>query len=351
MSHPLGRYARQERLPEIGSDGQRRIRAAHVLVVGCGALGSAAAELLARAGVGTLTLIDRDVVEWSNLQRQHLFDEEDAKRSLPKVEAAKARLARINSEVRTRTFFDDFNAATAERYVEGVDVILDGLDNLETRYLLNDVAVMRDIPYVYGAAVGVEGMSTCVIPGCTACLRCIFPELPPAGTIATCESAGVLGTVTALIGALEATAAIKLVVGAQQAIAHSLVTVDLWSNTTRAIATESSRDPNCPCCGQRRFEFLDGSRMSEVTVLCGKNAVQFAPPRDLPPPSLPAIEERLRSHGEVRSDELGVSCTIPMPGIESPVILLTVFADGRILVRGTRDPEQAKSLVARFVGR
>jgi molybdopterin-synthase adenylyltransferase len=179
--------------------------------------------------------------------------------------------------VRVRAFFDDFNPSTAERYVEGADVVVDGLDNLESRYLLNDVAVMRELPYVYGAAVGTEGMSAVILPNVTPCLRCLFPELPPAGSMATCESAGVLGSMTAMIAAIEVAEAIKIIVGATDAVTRALITIDLWKNQWRQLVTEASRDPECPCCGAKRFEFLDGSRASEVTVLCGKNTVQFAP--------------------------------------------------------------------------
>lgn len=353
MSQGHHRYARQARLAPIGAEGQHRIRAAHVLVVGCGALGSVVAELLARAGVGTLTLVDRDVVEWSNLQRQLLFDEEDARRATPKVEAAKARIARINGDVRVRSFFDDFNATTAERYVEGVDVIVDGLDNLESRYLLNDVAVMRETPYVYGAAVGTGGMTAVIVPNVTPCLRCLFPELPPTGSIATCESAGVLGAATSLIASLEAAEAIKLIVGDAEATSRELTTVDLWSNVFRRAGTSAARDPNCPCCVERRYEFLDGSLASDVTVLCGRNAVQIAPRRE-PAESAGLAEtlmQRLAEQDEVRRDQYSFACTLR--GVVGPgdaPIGITVFDDGRILVRGTREPEFAKSIVARFVG-
>lgn len=347
-----GRYARQVRLAPIGEDGQRRIRAAHVLVVGCGALGTAVSELLARAGVGTITLVDRDVVEWSNLQRQFLFDEEDARRGLPKVEAAKARLGRINADVRVRSFFDDFNPSNAERYAEGVDVAVDGLDNLETRYLLNDVATLREFPYIYGAAVATDGMSATLVPGRTACLRCLFPEPPPAGSLPTCESAGVLGAATALVASIEAAEAVKLIVGGIEAVSRDIVSFDLWRNLWRRTSIDDARDPECPCCGRKRFEFLDGSRFSEVTVLCGRNAVQFAPPRRESPPPLEVVERRLVDHDELQRDASSVTCRLR--GVTSPdggPIRLTVHADGRVVVGGVREPELAKSIVARFVGR
>lgn len=354
MPEGPGRYARQVRLPPIGEEGQRRLRAGHVLIVGCGALGSACAELLARAGIGTLTLVDRDVVELTNLQRQLLFDEEDARRSLPKVEAAKARIAEINHEVRVRAFYDDFSPRNAERYVEGADVIVDGLDNLETRYLLNDLAIMRAVPYVYGAAVGSEGMCTAILPdeqAPTPCLRCLFPELPPSGAVATCESVGVLGSLTSLVASLEVTQAIKILVGDRASVERGLVVVDLWRNAWRRIDTAAGRDPTCPCCGDRNFEFLDGSRIPAVTVLCGRNAVQIAPPPEREPLELEAIALRLAGHDDVVCESTSVSCVLR--GVTSPEgtpIHLLVFVDGRIVVRGSSEPEFARSIVARFVG-
>ncbi len=358
MSEDLGRYARQVRLPAMGEEGQRRLRAGHALIVGCGALGSACAELLARAGVGTLTLVDRDVVELTNLQRQLLFDEEDARRGLPKVEAAKARIAEINGDVRVRAFYDEFGPHNAERYAEGADVIVDGLDNLQTRYLLNDLAVLRSMPYLYGAAVGTEGMCAAIIPGAgeggeqpTPCLRCLFPELPPAGSIATCETAGVLGPITTLVAALEVAQAIKLLIGARRDVDAGLLSIDLWRNAWRRIGTGAGRDPDCVCCARRNFEFLDGSRIPEVTVICGKNAVQILPGRDAPPIDLDAIAIRLREHNACRRDAHSFSCqlrTVTSP--EGHPVRLAVFEDGRVVVHGSREPDFARSVVATYVG-
>lgn len=354
------RYARQRRLPMIGDEGQRRIRAGHVLLVGCGALGTACAELLVRAGIGTLTIVDRDVVEWTNLQRQFLFDEEDARRSTPKVEAAQARLHRINRETTVRASFDDFGPRNAERYAEGVDVIVDGLDNLETRYLLNDLAVKRSIPYVYAAAVGTVGMTAVIRPARAGeprrpCLRCIVPELPPPGSLATCESTGVLGSVTALIAATEAAQAIKLLVGAYEALEPGLLSIDLWRNEWRRIDLTDAADPHCPCCGPccaaRSFAYLEGACMPRVTVLCGRNAVQFLPAEDSALVDLDLLRERWEGHGVIERDEHSIACTLRSPSsADGGQLAIRVFDSGRMLVHGSSDPEFARSLIARFVG-
>jgi adenylyltransferase/sulfurtransferase len=338
------RHERQQRLPEWGEEGQRRLRSSHVLLVGCGALGTVAAELLVRAGVGTITIVDRDRVEAGNLHRQFLFDARDAALGIPKAEAAKARLAAIDPNVRVRGFYDDFAPRNARRYAESVDCIVDGLDNLETRYLLNDLAVDRGIPYVYGAAVGTEGMCAVVRPGLSPCLRCLFPELPPPGTIATCETNGVLNAATALVASLEVAQALKMLVGRPDRLEPGLIAVDLWSNTWRRIETAAGRDPSCPCCAERRFEFLDGDRLPDVSVFCGKNAVQIAP-RTACSVDLPALAERLGSFGTFTHAAGRIEGSL-----SEPAYSLVVFGDGRVVVGGTSDPEVARSIAARFVG-
>lgn len=339
----VDRYARQSRLPEIGAAGQARIRAGSVLVVGCGALGSVAAEILARAGVGTITVVDRDVVEATNLQRQFLFDETDARRGVPKAEAAKARLAKVNAEVRVRAFVDDLTARNVRRYREGVDVIVDGLDNLETRYVLNDAAVEAGIPYVYGAAVGTSGMFATIVPGATPCLRCLAPEPPPAGTVATCESAGVLASATVAVAASEAAEAIKLLVGDRGAIERGLVEIDLWRGS-RTRHDRGDPDPACAACGRREFPALSAAA-STVAVLCGQDSVRvpLSGPADLA-----AVRARLSDFGTFLPVDGRLEGNFA-PGTVS-VAGLAVFADGTVIVRGTRDPELARSVVARFVG-
>ncbi|MFO0827257.1 MAG: ThiF family adenylyltransferase [Phycisphaerales bacterium] len=344
MSDATSRYRRQAALPILGEEGQRRIQAGHVLVVGCGALGSVAVELLARAGVGTLTVVDRDVVEWTNLQRQLLFDEDDARRATPKAEAAKARVARINADVRVRAFWDDLGPRNAVRYAEGVDVIVDGLDNIESRYLLNDLAVSTGTTYVYGAAVGTVGMCAVVRPGATPCLRCMFPEPPHPGSVATCDTVGVLGTATAIVASLEVTQAIKILAGAADSCERRLVSLDVWSGEYRAIDRGEAPDPQCPCCGRRNFEFLNGERIPQVTTLCGANAVQIAPRRSATC-DLDAIAARLEGHATIERRDGAIRAAMRDDAVE-----LTVFVDGRVVVRGTTEPDRARALVARYVG-
>jgi molybdopterin/thiamine biosynthesis adenylyltransferase len=338
------RYARQEILPPIGPEGQAAIRAAHVLVAGAGALGTVIIDQLARAGVGTITIVDRDVVDVTNLQRQTLYDERDAARGTPKVEAAKARIAAINGDVRVRAFWDDLGARNAERYAAGAQVIVDGLDNLESRYLLNDVSVKLGVPYVYGGAVATGGMFAVLRPGLTACLRCIAPEPPPPGTIATCDVHGVLGMATATIASLEAAETLKLLVGATAAVERGLVAIDLWRNEWRRTDLSNARDPACPACAGRRFEFLDGDRLPNVTALCGKNAVQIVP-RLAISCDLAALAARLAPHAHVTETAVSVTAGFPDSGLA-----MEVFDDGRTVVSGTTDVEAARTLAARFVG-
>ena len=266
------RYSRQVRFAPVGDEGQRRIRAARVAIVGCGALGSVQAEILARAGIGMLRLIDRDIVELSNLQRQFLFDESDAREGLPKAAAAARRLAQVNSEIAIEPVVADLTPSNAAELLENIDLILDGTDNFETRYVLNDVAVRGGIPWIYGAAVGSYGLKLAIMPGRTACFRCIYPE-PPAGAQPTCETAGVLGPVTATIAALQAADALKILAAGADSFVARLTTVDVWSGEIRQI-DPPARDPECPCCAARQFVHLDGSRRAPIS-LCGRNAVQI----------------------------------------------------------------------------
>ena len=282
MTHD--RYHRQVLLPRIGEAGQQRLARAHAAIVGCGALGSVAADLLARAGVGTLTLIDRDVVEPTNLQRQLLFDEADARNGTPKAVAAKARLGAVNSTIAIRAHVADLNHTNAER-LTGLDpqaspaVLLDGTDNFETRYLLNDLAVRHATPYVYAGAVGTTGTAYTVMPDQSPCIRCLYPDVPPPGTTPTCDTAGVLGPLIATVAAWQATQALKLLTANHAALSRNLWTWDAWSPDTppRAIDVTKARDPSCPCCARCRFDFLDGRAASRTTTLCGRHAVQLIP--------------------------------------------------------------------------
>ena len=332
------RYSRQILFAGLGEDGQERLMRSHAAMVGCGALGSFQAAALARAGVGRLTIVDRDYVEPSNLQRQWLFEESDAVEALPKAVAAVRRLARINSAVQARGMVADLTPANIDELLGEAQVILDGTDNFETRYLVNDYALSRGIPWIYGAAVGSYGLAMPVIPGRTACLRCVYPD-PPSGAQPTCETAGVLNSITAVIGALQTADALKILAGRTESVHACLTTVDVWEGGVRQIE-QPARDPDCPACGAGDFVYLEGLRRAPVS-LCGRNAVQIherARPLDLA-----RLMAALAPLGEVRANEFALRfLTGPYE--------MTIFPDGRAIIKGTTDIGLARSLYARYVG-
>ncbi len=338
MREPESRYSRQIRFAPLGEEGQRRIRASRVALVGCGALGTVQAEALARAGVGRLRIIDRDFVEFSNLQRQFLFEESDAAEALPKAVAAARRLARVNSEVELEPVVADLTPANIEDLFEDIDLVVDGTDNFETRFLINDAAVANDIPWIYGAAVGSYGIKLAIDPGRTACFRCVYPE-PPPGAQPTCETDGVLAPVTAAIAALQIGDALKMLALGRGSVDARLTHMDVWTGAIRQLAPPS-RDPACPCCARRHFEYLDGSRRAPIS-LCGRNAVQIH--ERSRPLDLPDLARRLGSVGPVRSNEFALK-------LEIDPYELTVFPDGRAIVKGTTDVGVARSIYARYVG-
>ncbi len=335
----LDRYARQLGLREIGARGQQKLAESSVLLVGAGALGTHQAELLARAGVGRLRIADRDFVQLDNLHRQSLFDEADAEARWPKAEAAKRRLAEINRDVTVEALVVDVTARNVERLLDGVALALDATDNAETRYLVNDACVKRALPWVYGGAVGTTGAVMSVRPGGGPCLRCVFPDPPPPGTLLTCELRGVLNTLPAMVAALQVTEALRLLVGDPPRATH-FIAIDLWEESFRPVRVE--RAPGCPCCAERRFDFLEAGETSSATSLCGRNAVQITPasPACL---DIDALAERLGQSGEVTSN--GLLLTLGVGTHE-----LVVFPDGRAIVRGTNDLAVARSLYARYVG-
>jgi molybdopterin-synthase adenylyltransferase len=332
------RYSRQVRFAPLGEEGQQRLRAARVAIVGCGALGSLQAEALARAGVGTLRLIDRDFVEWSNLQRQFLFDEADAAEGLPKAVAAARRLAKVNSEVALEPMVADLTPSNAAEMLEDIGLILDGTDNFETRYLINDFAVRGGIPWIYGAAVGSYGLKLAIVPGRTACLRCVYPD-PPQGAQPTCETAGVLGPVTAAIAALQAADALRILAGGADSVTARLTTVDVWSGEIRQL-DPPARDPDCRCCALHEFAHFNGARHAPIS-LCGRNAVQIH--ERARPIDLEGLARRLGSLGPVRANEFALRVTLEP-------YELTVFPDGRAIIKGTTDVGLARSIYARYVG-
>jgi molybdopterin-synthase adenylyltransferase len=330
------RYSRQILFPGIGEIGQQRLLDARVVVVGCGALGSFQAGALARAGVGFLRIIDRDYVELSNLQRQWLFDQCDVEQGLPKAIAAARKIEVINSNIQVEPAVADLTPANAGDLLGEAGLILDGTDNFETRFLINDYAVSRALPWIYGAAVGSYGITMPIVPGKTACLRCIYPE-PPAGAQPTCETAGVLGSITALIASLQVSEALKILCGAEPC--GKITTVDAWSGEIRQV-TQPGPEEHCPACGLREFPYLSGERRAPVS-LCGRNAVQIH--ERSRPLDLRDLATRLAPLGPVRANEFALR-------FETPPYLLTVFPDGRAIVKGTTDVGVARSLYARYVG-
>ncbi len=331
-------YSRQILFRGIGEEGQQKLQNSRVAIVGCGATGSVIASLLARAGVGFLRIIDRDYVEPSNLQRQILFDEDDAAKFIPKAVAAAKRLSACNSNVKVESQVADLTPHNVESLLADCTLIMDGTDNFETRYLINDFALSRGIPWIYGAAVGSYGLTMPVIPGRTACLRCVYPD-PPAGAQPTCETAGVLNSITAVIAALQTADALKILAGRTDAVRARLTTADVWEGGVRQIE-QPSPDPNCPACGARDFVHLEGRRRAPVS-LCGRNAVQIherARPLDLV-----QLKAALAPLGEVRANEFALRF------VTGPYEM-TIFPDGRAIIKGTTDIGLARSLYARFVG-
>jgi len=330
------RYSRQILFPGMGEAGQQKLLDARVVVAGCGALGSFQAGALARAGVGFLKLIDRDYVELSNLQRQWLFDQCDVEQGLPKAVAAARHMALINSDIRVEPLVDDLTSRNIEDLFSDCGLILDGTDNFETRYLINDYAVRRGIPWIYGAAVASYGLCMAVIPGKTACLRCLYPE-SPAGAQPTCETAGVLGPITALIASLQVGEALRILCAGESS--RKITTVDVWTGEIRQIA-QPGPDPRCPTCSLREFPYLNDANRAPVS-LCGRNAVQIHERNR--PLDLRELAERLAPLGPVRSNEFALR-------FEIAPYLLTVFPDGRAIIKGTTDIGVARSLYARYIG-
>ncbi len=374
-SPALDRYHRQMLLPQIGLDGQRWLAESHAMIIGLGALGCPAADLLARAGVGRLTLIDRDIVEETNLQRQTLFDASDAESRSPKADAAARRLARVNPTTIIHAIADDFIAEDAERVLAPhprPGVVLDCTDNFEARYLINDVCVKLGIPLIYAGAIGVTAMSLSIVPGVTPCLRCVFPE-PPTADQGTCDTVGVFAPASSMIASWQAGEAIKVLSGRVDLLSRSLLSIDAMAARTRHIDLTGSRRDDCPCCGLHRFEFLDPSPQAlapgspraapRARVLCGKNSVQITGTAEI---HLDSLLRRLSAVGRFELVGQAVSGRINLGPVPAPepeknlamtrsvsapaCIQLTVFADGRAIIGGTTDVSAARSLYARYIG-
>ena len=337
----LERYSRQMLLPGWGEQGQRLLGTKTAVVVGCGALGSHVASHLVRAGVGRLILADRDFVEWHNLPRQALYSEEDAEAGTPKAVAAARRLRQINSRVEINEHVVDVNADTVEDLISGSDLVLDGADNFEVRYLVNEACVKHGIPWVYGGVLGTYGLMAPILPGKTPCLRCLLGPMPAPGAVPTCETAGVLGAVVATIAALEATEGLKLLLGREDEVLRSLAMVDVWKGDMERVETHKGA-ASCPVCDEGRYELLEADLGAAAVVLCGRTAVQITP-RPALRLDLTDLAERLGGTGLVSANEY-------LLRLEVEGVQLTVFTDGRTIVKGTDDAARARTLFARYVG-
>ena len=339
----LERYSRQMRFYGIGEEGQRRLLDSHVTLCGCGALGTVLANALVRAGVGHLRLIDRDFIETSNLQRQVLFDEHDVAENLPKAEAAARKLGAINSEVFVEPVVTDIDRTNIVSLVEDADVILDGTDNFEIRYLINDAAVKLGKPWVYGGCIGSHGQTMTILPGETPCLRCVFEAAPAPGEAGTCETAGVLAPVVNIVASFQAAEAFKILAGRREQVNRDLVYVDVWENVTRRIKVAPLLGKvDCPCCRRRRFEWLEGEHGSHTTSLCGRNAVQVAQ-RVATRLNFEEMARHLEMLGEVSYNRFLLK--FRAEGHE-----FTVFPDGRAIIKGTSEVDRARTLYAKYIG-
>ncbi|MFZ0964897.1 MAG: ThiF family adenylyltransferase [Terriglobia bacterium] len=332
------KYSRQILFSPIGAAGQEKLRQSKVVILGCGALGTAQANALVRAGVGTVRIVDRDFVEESNLQRQMLFDEADARDSLPKAVAAERKLRQINSGVYVEGIVADADSGNIEGFIEGFHVVLDATDNFEARYLLNDAAVKLGIPWIYGAVVASYAATMTILPGRTACLACIFPKSPP-GMHETCDTVGVIGPAVSWAAALQSTEALKILLGRESELHESLVACDLWCNSFQQLKVR--QDPQCRVCVDHEFAYLEQGGATHVSM-CGRNSVQIHQTESRAI-DLAALKVRLEQFGPVQANGYLLKCSLDP-------YELTVFPDGRVIVKGTQDPAVARSLYARYIG-
>ncbi len=337
------RYSRQILFDGIGEAGQARLLTSRAVIIGCGALGAVQAETLARAGVGHLVLVDRDFVEESNLQRQIMFEEADARQRLPKAVAAARRLARVNSDIQVTPLVTDVNYENIEEIIAGADVVLDGTDNFETRYLINDACVKNDIAWVYGAAVGSYGLTMTVLPRKTPCLRCVLEEMPEPGSGPTCDTAGVLMPIISVIASIQAAEALKILTGQKEKLHNSLIRVDVWDfEVSRTSLANFTGQDDCPVCAQNEFEFLRGAGRQVAVSLCGRNAVQIAR-TSASQVDFKSLADRLRPLGEVVFNDFLLRFRVE--GYD-----ITVFRDARSIIKGTNDINIARGLYARYIG-
>ncbi len=347
----LARYNRQMLWAPIGVEGQRKLQQARVFMVGCGALGTVLANTLARAGVGHLTIADRDFIEINNLQRQVLFDETDIADQLPKAEAAKRKIAKINSTVQVHAVVSDINFKNITQFAQGQDLLLDGTDNFETRFLINDVSAKLNIPWIYGACISAMGLAMVIRPGVTPCLRCIFESAPPPGMNPTCDTAGVLGPTVNVVASWQAMEAIKMLTGNMDAVSKSLFSFDLWDNRYQQLNVSRAREiADCPVCKHKKYEFLTGDFSSSTISLCGRNAVQVNNP-SVEKVDFEQIAKGLSAVGKPTFNKFMLKCSIREgQGERARNFDLTVFSDGRAIIKGTNDIGVGRVVYAKYVG-
>ncbi|MFC5647635.1 ThiF family adenylyltransferase [Paenibacillus solisilvae] len=338
------RYSRQSRFAPIGAEGQRQLGTSRAVVVGMGALGSVAAQHLVRSGIGYVRIIDRDILEWSNLQRQVLYTEEDVKQLLPKAQAASQRLKSINSEVTIEAVVADLTPHNAEALLGGVDLIIDGSDNFTVRYLINDVSQKLSIPWIYGGVVGAAGMSMTILPGKTPCFSCMFPSPPPAGSVDTCETAGVISPAVDIIASIQAAEALKYLSGNQGALHGTLFQIDVWYHHWMPLKVGDSLRKDCPVCQLGSYAYLEQSSTETAAAsLCGRNTIQLTPGRPITL-SLDELGARLSRVGDVQRNPFLLRYR------RDNVITAVLFPDGRALIQGTEDPVIAKRIYSEIFG-
>lgn len=337
------RYSRQILFDQIGEEGQQRISQSKVVIIGCGALGAVAAETLARAGVGHLILVDRDFVEESNLQRQIIFEESDALERLPKAIAAAKRFARVNSHIQIEPIVTDVNYENIEEIIAGANVVIDGTDNFETRFLINDACLKSKTPWIYGAAVGSYGLTMTIVPPSSPCLRCVLEAMPEPGSGPTCDTAGVIMPIVTTIASIQSAEAMKLLTGQADKLHRSLIRIDVWDFQFNRLDLSGFNDQDrCSACSKGEFAFLRGAGRQVTTTLCGRNAVQIGR-SGVGAVNFATLAERLKPAGEVAFNDFLLRFRVD--GYD-----ITVFRDARSIIRGTTDPAVARGLYARYIG-
>lgn len=337
------RYSRQIRFTQIGKSGQEKLQNSHVLIIGAGALGASSAEMLARAGVGTISILDRDYVDWSNLQRQTLYTEKDVLETLPKAIAAKRALEAINSHITVHSYVLDATPETIEPLLSNVDMMLDATDNFETRFMINDLSVKHHIPWIYGACVGSYGMTHTIIPGETPCLSCLMEQFSPGNQTETCDTVGIISPAVHIVTAQQVTETLKYLVGAKEAMRTSVFSFDVWKNEYVTMNVKNLKRTDCPTCGKHTYPYLQMKHLTKTEALCGRNTVQIRPPQ--------AIERDLSALAQIfESLQYDVRTNPFLLSVQLEKYRIVAFKDGRVLIHGTNDVVEAKTIYAHYFG-